>query len=161
MADPIPAKKASPSEKKIFVVDDDDNILMMIKTTFEVEGFEVRTARDGRNILARAVEFKPDLIITDLMMPGGGGYEVLRVLQSDDVTRKVPVLVITGSRLDKSTQALMRQESNLAGYYEKPVRPETLLKHVHKLLNTMTQTERYQQQQQSNDPPMRDFNSPF
>lgn len=145
MAEPTPAKKSSPAEKKVLVVDDDDNILMLMKTTLEIEGFQARTGRDGRNILQAALQYKPDLILTDLMMPGGGGYELLRSLQSDPVTRKIPVIIMTGSHLDKTTQALMRQESNLAGYYEKPVRPDVLMKHVHKLLNTLSRDEERKQ----------------
>lgn len=152
MVEQMPPKKVNPSDKKILVVDDDDTILAMMKATFQAEGFQVRTARDGRNISAKAAEFKPDLIVTDLMMPGGSGYELLRTMQADQITRKIPVLIITGSHLDKSTQVLMRQEPNVAGFYEKPVRPETLLKHIHKLLNTLSREEERQQQRSQDFP---------
>ena len=137
----MPANKAKPSDKKILIVDDDDSIIAMLKMAFSIEGFEVSTARDGREILKKANQFKPDLIISDLMMPGGGGYEVLRSLQSDPLTQKVPVFMITGSHMAASTKEMMQQEPNLAGYFEKPVRPETLIRAVHKRLNTLSREE--------------------
>lgn len=137
--------KGLPSDKRVMVVDDDESVLQLLKATFEVEGFQVRVARDGRNLAQKASEYKPDLIVTDLMMPGGGGYEVLRSLQADDVTRKTPVIMITGHVLDDSTKTMIKQEPNLAALLEKPVRPEKLTKEVHRVLNTMTRDEQNQQ----------------
>jgi CheY-like chemotaxis protein len=140
-----PDKKLDPTDKKIMVFDDDESIVQMIRATLEAEGFQVRTGRDGTDILKKAVSYDPDLIICDLMMPGGGGYEVLRALQGDDITRKIPVLMITGYSLDTSTKTMMQQEPNLVGYYEKPLRPEKLVTKVHQILNTMTLSEKMQQ----------------
>lgn len=141
VTEPTAAKKNNPSDKKIYVVDDDELVLSLLKVALEAEGFQVRTGRDGRNMLKKAQEFKPDLIVSDLMMPGGGGYEVLRSLQSDSETSHTPVLIITGSNMASSTKGMLQQESNLAGYLEKPIRPETLLRHVHKILNTISASE--------------------
>lgn len=138
MAEAAPKKKIRAADCRILAVDDDDAVLMMLKTTLEIEGFQVRTGRDGRNILQRAVEYKPNLIVADLMMPGGGGYELLRSLQSDPDTMRIPVIIITGSNLDASTQAMMKQESNLVGYIQKPLRGESLVRQIHKILNSMS-----------------------
>ena len=137
MAESTPPKQL-PSEKRILVVDDDDAVLQLFRTAIEVEGFQVRTARDGRNLAAKAVEFQPHLIVTDLMMPGGSGYEVLRQLQADETTRATPVIIVTGHVLDDSTKTLLKQESNLAAYLEKPVRPERLLRRIHEILHTLS-----------------------
>jgi CheY-like chemotaxis protein len=75
------------------------------------------------------------------MMPGGGGYEIIRNLQMDAATRPVPVIIMTGSHLDSSTKSMMQQEPNLAGYFEKPVRPEVVVKKIHQLLNTLNRDE--------------------
>jgi CheY-like chemotaxis protein len=138
VAESPPAKKEKSSDKKIFVVDDDESVVSMMKTALEIEGFQVRTARDGRSMLKKLPEFMPDLIISDLMMPGGGGYEVLRSLQTDPETSKIPVFLVTGSSMAESTKTMMKQESNLAEYFEKPLRAETLLRKVHKRLNTVS-----------------------
>lgn len=142
-----PAKKSLPSDKKVMIFDDDDGIVQMVRATFEAEGFQVRTGRDGTNILKKALDYRPDLIICDLMMPGGGGYEVLRSLQSEEFTRKTPVLMITGYALDDSTKTMMKQEPNLAAFFEKPVRAEKLINKAHELLNTMSLKEQMQQNQ--------------
>lgn len=145
MNEPTPAKKANPADKKIFVIDDDDSILSMLRTTFEVEGFQVRTARDGRDLLKKLQGFIPDLIVSDLMMPGSGGYDVLRVLQGDPQTARVPVFIITGSSMAESTKQVMQQEPNLAGYFQKPIRAESLMRQVHKKLNTLSLKEANEQ----------------
>lgn len=146
MAPDAAAKKGDPAQKKVLVVDDDEHICAIFRTALESEGFTVQTGRDGRNILKKAIDFKPDLILTDLMMPGGGGYEVLRSLQSEETTRKTPVIMITGAAMDMSTQAMIKQEPNLAGYLEKPISPERLVKQVHLALNTMSMSEKAAQE---------------
>jgi len=158
VVDPALGPKAKPEDKRILIIDDDESILLLMKTTFDIEGFQVRTAKDGREIIKIAAEFKPHLIITDLMMPGSGGYDVLRSLQGDPLTSKVPVVLVTGSHMNSSTKDLLKQESNLAGYFEKPVRPETLTRHVHKLLNTISLAEL--RAQSSKDVPI-NFNDVF
>lgn len=138
MVEPTPKPKIKSSEKRILVIDDDEAILMLMKTHFEIEGFQVKTAKDGRAIQKLASEYNPDLILTDLMMPGVGGYDVLRELQGDPLTSKTPVLLITGSHMNESTKAMLKSEPNMAGYFEKPVLPATVLLKVHKLLNTIS-----------------------
>jgi CheY-like chemotaxis protein len=145
--------EVSAGDRRIMVVDDDDTIVQMLKATLEAEGFQVRTDRDGRNLLKKATEFLPHMIVADLMMPGGGGYELLRILQSDERTRKTPVLIITGVTLDKSTKALMAQEPNMVGYMEKPIRSQALIKQVHKTLNTISAFEQRRRAEEQAGPP--------
>lgn len=130
---PVPAKS-----KRILVLDDDEHILEMMARTLEFEGFTVRTARDGRSVSKVAIAFEPHLIITDLMMPGGGGYEVLRTLQSDDSTRQISVFVMSGHGFDQSTKDLMKQEPNVVDYIDKPVNLAALISKIHKHLNTIS-----------------------
>jgi DNA-binding response OmpR family regulator len=141
VAENSPSKRALPSEKRILVVDDDDSIVTLFKTAFELEGFQVKTGRDSRNIVARSLEFKPDLIVSDLMMPAGGGYELIRSLQGDELTRSIPVMLVTGVHLDASTKDMLKMESNLALYLEKPVRPDVLVAKAHGILKTMSMDE--------------------
>ncbi|MFN9957614.1 MAG: response regulator, partial [bacterium] len=64
--------------KKILVVDDEEDIIDLIRYNLEKEGYSVATASDGDSALQVAGEFKPDLIILDIMMPGPDGFEVCR-----------------------------------------------------------------------------------
>lgn len=138
MAESPSKPKTVASEKRIIIIDDDESIVHLMKATLESEGFQVRTGRDGRDIVKKALEFRADLIVSDLMMPGAGGYDVIRLLQSDGVTRKIPVVLMTGFHADASTKNMMKQESNLAAYLEKPLRPEKLAAEVHRILNTIS-----------------------
>ena len=141
--------KASPSTKRILVIDDDDSVREMLKVTLETEGFKVTTGRDGRNILQLTQRFEPDLIVTDMMMPGGGGYEVLRALQGDMSSRLTPVIVITGREWDQSTTDMLKQEPNVIAFLNKPIRPHSFLEKVHGVLNTKSRVEKMMEEQKN------------
>jgi len=68
---------------KILVVDDEQSILLAIRTLMELEGFEVEIATDGKTGLALYHDFKPDLILVDVMMPKLNGYEMVRQIRAD------------------------------------------------------------------------------
>jgi DNA-binding response OmpR family regulator len=150
-------QKIDPADRRIFVCDDDDSIRQMLKATLEAEGFQVSAARDGRDILKKAQEFRPHLLVTDLMMPGGGGYEVLRTLQMDEITRKIKVMVITGQSKDRSTIDMMKQEPNVVDFMEKPFHPEIFLNAVHKVLNTKNFQERNKKKEEDFPPEVKGF----
>ena len=152
-----PAKKAEPSEKKILIVEDDEAILAMMKSAIEMQGFEVKTARDGRSVVQRATQFGPDLIISDLMMPGVGGFEAMRALQGQDATRKTPVIVVTGFQMDSSTRSMIEQEPNFAAFFQKPLRIERLVAEVHRVLNTRSLQDRHEEKKTFEDPHDRFF----
>ncbi|MHB8508294.1 MAG: response regulator transcription factor [Candidatus Dormibacteria bacterium] len=71
------------TQVKVLVVDDDPMIVSFLRTGLRYEGFVVAEARDGAEALQVAAEFKPDLVVLDLMMPGIDGYEVCRRLRGD------------------------------------------------------------------------------
>lgn len=147
MADQKSAPKADPATKKILVVDDDEHVRLMVVATLEAEGFVVKSARDGRQIVKLAEDFKPDLIFSDLMMPGGGGYELLRALQAVEDARHIPILLMSGVEWDDSTKSMMLQESNVVGFIEKPLRPAVFLLKIHQLLRTKSREETMMEEQ--------------
>ncbi|MDE2142640.1 MAG: response regulator, partial [Elusimicrobia bacterium] len=71
---------ASPGDKLVLVVDDDDGVRSLIEMTAMTQGFKVVTAINGHDATAKLALKPADLIVTDLMMPGQGGYEFLREL---------------------------------------------------------------------------------
>ena len=103
--------------------------------TAEMEGFRVISAVDGIDASIKLQSIVPDLIITDQMMPGQGGYEFLRGLQAAGSAR-IPVFVITGSKLDNSTFQLIRQEANVVEFFTKPLKVMPFMTAVHKCLKT-------------------------
>lgn len=127
---------AQPATKLILVVDDDADIRNFIGMSLTMEGFRVVTASDGINAKAKLKHRTVDLIVTDLMMPGQGGYEFLRDLQGSEAGN-VPVFVVSGSALDTSTIALIRQEANVVAFIPKPVDLDNFLAILHKHLKTI------------------------
>ncbi|MFI5346774.1 MAG: response regulator, partial [Elusimicrobiota bacterium] len=126
---------ASPAEKLVLVVDDDDGVRSLIEMTAMTQGFQVVTAINGHDATAKLALKPADLIVTDLMMPGQGGYEFLRNLQAAGGAH-VPVFVVTGSTLEESTIAMIKQEANVVEFIAKPIRIPAFAAALHKHLKT-------------------------
>jgi two-component system, OmpR family, response regulator len=85
-------------KKKILVVDDELSITRLLKLNLEKNGaFMVRTENEGTKALAAAKEFKPDLILLDVMMPDIDGGDVAAIIQADPLLRNVPVVFLTAA----------------------------------------------------------------
>jgi len=80
---------------KIFVVDDEPDVVELLRTILELEGFEVESACEGRVALARILADPPDLLILDLMMPGLDGMEMLKLLRLDPQGADLPVIIVS------------------------------------------------------------------
>ena len=80
-------------EARLLVVDDEPNILELLSVSLRFAGFEVATATNGVDALARAREFAPELVVLDVMLPGLDGFEVARQLRG--AGDQVPVLFLT------------------------------------------------------------------
>ncbi len=124
---------ASETAKLVLVVDDDDSVREMLEFIVKKEGFRVETAADGEDGVLKAETLAPDLIILDLMLPRYGGFELLRRLQAGE-RRSVPIVVVTGRYTDRSTADLIRQESNVVEFLEKPVKPAVLGAAIQKII---------------------------
>lgn len=118
----------------MLIVDDNVEFRTMVSDYFTDLGFNVQIAGNGREGLVKAREIKPDIILLDVMMPDIGGIEVLRNLQTEDDTRDIPVVVITGTFFDKNMSELFRQESNCREFMSKTVELSYLQKKVQSLL---------------------------
>jgi CheY-like chemotaxis protein len=79
----------------ILVVDDSETIVNFLRMVLESEEYEVNTATDGTEGLAKAHQALPDLIITDSIMPGMDGFALLHALRADPATEAVPVIMLT------------------------------------------------------------------
>jgi CheY-like chemotaxis protein len=83
----------------ILVVDDDPDVLFALTETLTEAGYTVCGARDGIEALDSIEERRPDLIITDLLMPTMTGFELLGALHDDPALASIPTLIVTGARL--------------------------------------------------------------
>src|SRR5438045_8185888 len=114
--------------KKILVIEDDELIRSTTIDLLEVEGFEVIGGANGREGLEKAQQHRPDLIISDIMMPALNGYEVLARLREIPATRAIPVIFLT-ARADKlSLRHGMEQGAD--DYLTKPFTRAEMLKAI-------------------------------
>jgi DNA-binding response OmpR family regulator len=92
----------STQHKKILIIDDDPFIADMYVIKFRGEGFEVESARDGKTGVELAGKFKPDIILLDVIMPGGDGFDTLQRLRKDTSLGRPKILFLTnfGQRED-------------------------------------------------------------
>ncbi|TBR25056.1 response regulator [bacterium] len=131
----LPPDLADPKEKLVLLVDDDESILDLLEHVVKKEGFRVERAADGQEAVRKVEAVVPDAIVLDFMLPGMGGFEVLKELQMGDA-RSTPIVVITGRRIDRQTIDMVRQEPNVREYIEKPIKPAVLSAVLHKILKT-------------------------
>lgn len=116
----------------MLIVDDDDAIRTLFGTTFEVDGWTVRTAVDGRDALDAMYDRTPDLVILDMMMPGVAGLEVLQAMFASPVLQDVPRIVC--SARDHPTDREVARTFGASRWLVKPVTPEALLAAVEEAL---------------------------
>jgi DNA-binding response OmpR family regulator len=90
--------------KKILLVEDDDGLANVYQTRLEAEGFSVRRVPNGEDALSVAVEFKPDLILLDVMMPKVSGFDVLDILRNTPETTNVKIVMLTALSQDSDKQ---------------------------------------------------------
>lgn len=82
--------------KKILIVEDDQSLALAYQKKFTQVGFEVERAENGHFGISKAAQFKPDIIILDIMLPGGmNGFDVLQQLKLSKETKDIPVIIMT------------------------------------------------------------------
>jgi two-component system alkaline phosphatase synthesis response regulator PhoP len=116
---------------KIVIVDDEKDILEFLKYSFEQEGYNVYTARNGVEGKKLAVKVKPDLIILDIMMPGIDGVELCKELRESPDFEDTLIIFLTARGEDYSQIAGF--DVGADDYITKPVRPRVLLARVNAL----------------------------
>jgi DNA-binding response OmpR family regulator len=81
--------------KKIFIVEDEAALLYALEAKFRLEGFEVETAADGEEALKALRNYKPDLIVLDIILPKMDGWAVMQMIRADANLVSVPVVIVT------------------------------------------------------------------
>ena len=121
-------------QARILVVDDEPNITDLVATAMRYEGFEVDTAYDGRTGLDKAVSFRPQLLVLDVMLPDLDGFEVARRLRREG--RRVPILFLTAR--DATEDKVRGLTLGGDDYVTKPFSLEELLARVRAVLRRVT-----------------------
>lgn len=118
---------------RVLVVDDEPNIVLSIEFLMEQAGFEVVTADDGEQALAKVNDSRPDLLLLDISLPGISGFDVLERLRSEEATVHLPIIMLTAHGRD------VEREKGLAlgadDYITKPFSTQALVEKVQALLN--------------------------
>ena len=83
------------AKKKVLLVEDDETLASVYIERLEAEGFEVRHVANGEEALANAIEFHPDLILLDVMMPKISGFDVLDILRNTPETTNMKIIMLT------------------------------------------------------------------
>ncbi|MFH1953425.1 MAG: response regulator [Pseudomonadota bacterium] len=128
-----PLANYQPSEKKILIVDDDPEIRKLFAKMLSDHQYDAKTASDGFEAGVKVAQFKPGLIILDLLMAGMDGFEVCRRIKENPATSHIKILAITGYDTEENRDRIMKGGAD--GYLTKPVEKRVLLEHVGSLLN--------------------------
>ncbi|MCX6169087.1 MAG: response regulator [Ignavibacteriales bacterium] len=118
--------------KKILIIDDYPDNVFLLQDRLEKEGFEVIKAYHGETGIQKAVEEKPDLILLDIMMPDISGFDVCKILTTNQETKLIPIILLTAL-----TEADSLKQGLLAGafdYIKKPFNRTELIARINSAL---------------------------
>lgn len=89
---------------KILLVEDDDTLAEIYRQRLQLEGFNTRRSKDGEEALKDAIEFNPDLILLDVMMPRMNGFDVLDILRNTEQTKNMRIIMLTALSQPKDAE---------------------------------------------------------
>ena len=124
--------------KRLLVVDDEPNLLRAVEAYLRTEGYEVVTARTGQEALVRIAETVPDLIVSDIRMPGMDGYMLARQLRASPRTALVPIVFLTAK--DQTAERIEGFRTGVDAYLTKPFEPDELLAVIANILERVRRT---------------------
>ena len=119
---------------RILVVDDEPNLSELVRLFLvKTKRFEVRTENRSGNVLAATREFRPELILLDVDMPGLDGGEIAREIEADPILRGVPILFFTSliSQAEAGTHPVMRGGMR---FLAKPLNPKVLINAIDQVM---------------------------
>lgn len=126
-------KKPSVSPKKIFVLDDDEKDCQLVEVALSKAGFQVQTQTTTTGAIAAIKNFRPDLILMDVMMAGISGDEMVGIIHRDKSYQAKPKIIYFSNRSTQDLQSLV-QKSGVEGFVSKTDGPSSLLKTINQVL---------------------------
>ncbi|MEW6012297.1 MAG: response regulator [Elusimicrobiota bacterium] len=112
---------------KIMIVDDDPEISNLLQITMESLGHTIKICDNGREVIDSLKEFKPDLMILDVMLPGVDGYSIATSISQDESLSKIPIIVL--SALEPS-RSLFVKFNQVVAFLTKPFNTDDLFEAV-------------------------------
>ena len=113
---------------RVLVVDDEPGVTTLFERLLTQEGYAVRIATDAPSALAAVASFNPDVILLDVVLPGGDGFSLCQRLKQDAATRLTPVVLVTG--LTDRENRIHGRQAGADDFITKPVDPQELLARV-------------------------------
>lgn len=114
-----------PHKKKVLLVEDDTSLSSVYRARLELEGFDVREVHDGEDALTATLEYKPDIILLDAMMPKINGFDVLDILRNTPEAANVRVIMLTAL-----SQAKDKERAESLGVDEYMVKSQVVISDV-------------------------------
>lgn len=124
--------------RRLLVVDDDPHLLRALTMCLRVAGYDVRSARNGREALQRLAEGAPDLVITDIGMPAMDGHALVALMRNSPRTNLIPIIFLTAK--DDTTDRIAGLKAGVDYYLTKPFETEELLAIVANILQRIERT---------------------
>jgi len=115
------------------VVEDDPAFIKLLQVRLKAIGFEVFVISDGLRALNEVRRLKPDLVITDLLLPGMDGHKICRMIKFDKTTSHIPVIMLTSRDLDKEAELARQCRADLFISKTNPI--EVWISRIPKLLD--------------------------
>ncbi|WP_127129331.1 response regulator [Pseudoflavitalea rhizosphaerae] len=125
--------------KKILIADDEPDILEIIQYNLSREGYDVITAKDGDDALAKAKSSQPQLIVLDIMMPKKNGVEVCEILRAQPAFKDTLIIFLTA--LNDESSHIKGLETGADDYVSKPISPKVLVSRVNALFRRVNKDE--------------------
>ena len=126
--------------KKLLLIDDDPNLILLVKDYLEFRGYNVDTAENGREALEVLDNLIPDMIICDIMMPEMDGYALVKHIREVPVTNRIPVLFLSAKGQSQDKVKGLNEGADV--YMSKPFEPEELVAQVE---SSLKQIKRWEQ----------------
>ena len=119
---------------RVLVVDDEVNIVRLIQINLQRHGYEVETANNGAEALAKIRDSRPDLLVSDVMMPEMDGFELLANVRRDPALSDLPVIMLTAKAQDADVMSGYKHGADM--YLTKPFNPAELITFAKRILSS-------------------------
>jgi DNA-binding NarL/FixJ family response regulator len=136
--------------KKLLLIDDDPNLILLVKDYLEFRGYEVVTTENGREALKILDREIPDLIICDVMMPEMDGYSFVKYVRENSRTNWIPVLFLSAK--GQSQDRVKGLNTGADVYMVKPFEPDELVAQIEASLNQASRLVQHQNQEMVSEP---------
>lgn len=114
--------------RKLLIADDESGIRSLVRMTLERDSYTILEASDGEEAIALAREFRPEVVLLDVMMPGLSGFDVCRALKGDPTTAEATVVLLTAKAQESDRAAGIAAGAD--DYFTKPFSPIALLRKI-------------------------------